>query len=777
MNKGDVYLVQANITNANLNGDLTGSRISSNKPIALIAGHQRTRLPIDQNVSSRDCLLEQLPPLNAWGRNTIVIPFAQSKFIYSSGTDIFRILSGSDNNDIKIDNIPVATLAQGEIFEMALTEPHYIEGTGPILVAEYKKSSQQSGTNNGISDPLMMIMPPIEQYGNFYRIANIQSYEPGSSNSFTPVYSEHYVGIIIPDSIASTIKIDGNFIGSNYFKKVPNTNFSYCFLQVTQGTHELIAPTGFGLNVYGYGYANSYGYYGGMNLVKYDFTPPKIYASANCYSISGIVTDSSSTDTKVLSLDFPITDLNNIEIQQNNSFPTGLAYFSASLINHYLDGSFHVKATDSAGLSTALTYDIPGFTINYQGLKENIVPFQVIDTIPSSSQFCFDIPIENYGKFQHTINHIYLKFANQIDTLFYLTPFTLNSGEIKTIQVCKTFADTGSYDFDLIIEDSCETRNITNFKILAFKDNKPPEIQVKKDPCNQIFDVDIQESLKSDSGIELFKIESEDNGKINIIEQNAKIIRFNFTVNDPREDAHYKFIVVDSSGNSKEYEEFIPGFTLAFNTMSTNPIDSNKLDFGSRMIGARHSDTLFLTNYGKYPIILEKADLFYNTIFSIPQSQLPFSIEPQQTKPLVVIYKPTTAQTKKDRDTLLFNFNCLNKFIFLEGSAIVFDITQNSKCNVPIKFTTDSIPTSLEASLKASIIEEIIELNFKSSENTNIVISVYDQFGTMRQELFSGILPKGTTTKTFDISNLLSNVYFIKISTIYNTGVFKIIKL
>jgi hypothetical protein len=79
--------------------------------------------------------------------------------------------------------------------------------------------------------------------------------------------------------------------------------------------------------------------------------------------------------------------------------------------------------------------------------------------------------------------------------------------------------------------------------------------------------------------------------------------------------------------------------------------------------------------------------------------------------------------------------------------------------------------------LKASIIEEIIELNFKSSENTNIVISVYDQFGTMRQELFSGILPKGTTTKTFDISNLLSNVYFIKISTIYNTGVFKIIKL
>ncbi len=778
LNKGDVYLVQAQITNTNLNGDLTGSRVTSNKPISLIAGHQRTRLPINGNVTSRDCLLEQLPPLSAWGRNAIVIPFAQSKQIFSSGNDIFRILSGSDNNDITIDGIPILTLSQGSIFEMELTEPHYIEGTGPILVAQYKKSSQSGVSGqNGISDPLMMIMPPIEQYGNFYRIANIQSYEPGSNNKFDPVYSEHYVGIIIPDSVTKLIKIDGNFIGANFFKKVPNSNFSYCFLQVTQGTHELIAPTGFGLTVYGYGYANSYGYYGGMNLVKYDFTPPKILASSNCYTITGIVTDSSATDTRVTELDFPATNLINVDIQQNNSFPTGLAYFTASLHNHYLDGSFQIKAMDSAGLSTSLNYDIPGFTINYQGFRENTTPFQVIDTVPSGTEVCFDIPIENYGKFQHTLYQIYLKSTNQTDTLLSLIPITLNSGDVQTIKVCKTFADTGTYNFELIIEDSCEARTITNFQILSFKDNKPPTIQVKKDPCNQTFDVEINETLKSDSGIELFKIEAEENGKIDIQDQNTKYIRFHFTVNDPREDAYYKFIVVDSMGNSKEYEEFIPGFTLSFITSSINPQDSNKLDFGSRMIGARHQDTILLTNYGKYTIVLDKAYMFNNTIFSIPQSQFPFTIEPQQTKPLVVIYKPVDAKIDKDLDTVRFNFNCLDKFIYLEGAATVFDVTQNSKCNVPLKFTTDSIPTSLEASLKSSIIEGIVEINFKSDENTNLVISLYDQFGILRDELFNGTLPKGTAIKVFNLNNLVSSVYFIKVSTNFGTGVFKIIKL
>jgi len=48
--------------------------------------------------------MEQLPPLNAWGRNSIVTPFAQSETIENqSDNDLFRVLAYSDNTQLFID--------------------------------------------------------------------------------------------------------------------------------------------------------------------------------------------------------------------------------------------------------------------------------------------------------------------------------------------------------------------------------------------------------------------------------------------------------------------------------------------------------------------------------------------------------------------------------------------------------------------------------------------------------------------------------------------------
>jgi hypothetical protein len=779
LNTGDVYLVQAQITTNNLNGDLTGTRVISDKPIALISGHQRTHLPIGEDAMSRDCLLEELPPISAWGHNAIVIPFAQSKYTYSAGSDKFRVLSASDNNIITIDGIQAVTLNQSEMYEMDLTEPHYIEGSGPILIAQYKKSSQSNSTQQrGIGDPLMMIMPPIEQYDNFYRIANIQAYEEDDyTGNLNPVYSEHYIGIIIQDSSTNKVKIDGNFINSSFFKKVPNTQYSYCFLQVQQGTHELTAPTGFGLIVYGYGWANSYGYYGGMNLVKYDYTPPKLFADSSCYTINGVASDSTATDSHLFALDFPANDLNNVNITANNVFPVGVAYFSATLSNIYLDGSFKVKAIDSVGLSNSLQYDIPGFTIAVKDFKENINPYQIIDTIPTGKEVCYNIDLENYGKFSHTLRNIYLKFQNSNDTLFTYIPLTLNNSEIRTLSICKTFADTGSYNFDLIIEDTCTSRTVANFQIYSFKDTKAPDIQMKKDPCNSVYNISITEISKTDTGIEDFVIEKEENGKIQITKQTDSVLTFTFNVIDPREDASYKFKVIDSAGNEKDYEEIIPGFTLSFQTQSINPLDSNVLNFGDKVIGTRHSDTLWVKNYGKYEITLNSIKIFQNILFSIPQSQFPFTIASAETKPLIVIYKPTSSNNITDYDTLQISMNCIDQFIYLQGTPDVFDVPGTSKCQVPLKFTTDSIPTSLEVSLKNSISNGIVQIDFNTEFNTQVSVALFDEFGTKRKELYMGVIQSGKSEKIFQIDDLQSSVYFIKINTDYGTAVFKIIKL
>ena len=77
--KGDVYLVEGS---NELSNDLTGSLIESDYPVAVFSGHHRTAMPDTAiNITgqaSRDHLVEQLPPVSAWGDSALVVPYATS---------------------------------------------------------------------------------------------------------------------------------------------------------------------------------------------------------------------------------------------------------------------------------------------------------------------------------------------------------------------------------------------------------------------------------------------------------------------------------------------------------------------------------------------------------------------------------------------------------------------------------------------------------------------------------------------------------------------------
>lgn len=784
LNKGDVYLVQAEMDFDELTNDLSGSRVTSTKPIALISGHQRATIPYNRAGSSRDCLLEQLPPITAWGRNAIVTPFVQSNTITTQTKDIYRIMASSDNTEIIIDGINVGTFKSGEFFEDDLIEPHFIEANAPILVAQYKKTSKlQNGFGNERSDPLMLIQPPIEQFGNFYRIASMQSYESDDTPPYNqfPVYDEHYINIVCNDSLAGEVMIDGNKIDKSFFQKVQGTQFSYCALGVMAGTHELLAPSGFGLIVYGYGYANSYGYYGGMNLTKYDYRPPQIGADTTCYEINGYITDSTSIDTKLVSIESLPADLKNVDISiSNEPFPAPVKYFKGSLINKFEDGSFKLKAVDSTGLFTTRLFEIPGFTVGLQGTKSNDTLITIIsDTIPSEIEFCWKIPIENYGKFSHSLTKLYLVNPFGTDTLFNYIPLILKPGEKDTLEICRMFQDTGYYEFRLVIGDSCSERSQLIFKIFALKDKLAPRLLSSQDPCNTVFSLDASEPLKSDVGIKDLIILDEVNGKIEVSDQTSKILKLQFKVTDSRKDAYFKLSIVDSAGNSVDYEKAIPGFTLTF---SGNPMDtvSKIFSFGDKMIGTRHLEYLTLFNYGKYNILLENPMMLSNLLFSIPQSQFPMTIPPGESKDISIIYKPISVKkysVQKDRDTIVFTMNCIDENIPLEGTALEFNVKTNSKCEVPIRFQTDSIPTALEAAIKPTVTGGIIEIELNSPAETELNISIFDQIGYKEQTLFEGVLLEGISRKLFNLENLPNDVYFIQISTSAGSAIMKIVKI
>lgn len=271
LQQGDSYLLQADVSRNDLNTDLTGTRITSDKPVAVFGGHQRSLLPVTStSLTSRDFLTEQIPPVQVWGRQYLLTPFVIPDNIDPEGQDMVRVLAAYDNTVVSINDTEVATLGAGRWYEVPLSAAATLSATQDILVAQYKRSSQR-GQISRLGDPFMIIIPPRRQFLRSYTVLNAQARELSSV-----VYQRQYVTLICPTAFVHTVTLDGTPVDPSVFTVIPSSCYSYASVRVADGVHTVTAEKEFGIYVYGYGNANSYGYVGGMAFR----TTPEMTASA-----------------------------------------------------------------------------------------------------------------------------------------------------------------------------------------------------------------------------------------------------------------------------------------------------------------------------------------------------------------------------------------------------------------------------------------------------------------------------------------------------------------
>jgi hypothetical protein len=103
MRRGQVYWVRSNPTD--LNNDLTGSSIVSDKVVAVLGGQEKALLGDPGRTSDwadvRDILVEEMTPVEAWDSEYVSIPFlpAQSSNATSNGWgDLYRVVTDSENS-------------------------------------------------------------------------------------------------------------------------------------------------------------------------------------------------------------------------------------------------------------------------------------------------------------------------------------------------------------------------------------------------------------------------------------------------------------------------------------------------------------------------------------------------------------------------------------------------------------------------------------------------------------------------------------------------------
>ena len=261
LNKGDTYLIQGD---PDVKGnDLTGSLIESDLPLAVFTGHMRAGIPegfnnVGSNRPSRDHLIEQVPPVSAWGDSALVIPYFSS-----NNEDVVRIVSAEDNNTITVNGTAVGTYNAGQFYEIPkLMGPASISATNPILVGQYMHTSEYGisgdpGDPEPYGDPALALVYPVEQFTTSYTFISIVDNQAFTGN---------FINIVVEQTGITGLLLDGVQIPPSSFKTIAGSTFVYAQLTVAQGTHNITGPKPFGLSVYALGNVDSYAYTGGTLL-------------------------------------------------------------------------------------------------------------------------------------------------------------------------------------------------------------------------------------------------------------------------------------------------------------------------------------------------------------------------------------------------------------------------------------------------------------------------------------------------------------------------------
>ncbi len=244
LNKGDVLAVSSTV------GDLSGTPVSSTKPVGVIAGNACANVPTVQT-DFCDLVIEQIPPTSTWGTSFYTVPLKTRL-----NGDSFRILASEDNTTVRLNGVVIATLQRGQVHARMLQAPMQITADKPILIAQYATGAEYDSGSN--ADPLMMLLPPVDQFLSEYTFATRSA--PDS----------RYANLVVPTSAVGQVSLDGAAIPGSAFSPIPATTYSWAQITVMPGAHNLVSPQPLGVSVYGYAYSLGYGTAAGSGFAPYN---------------------------------------------------------------------------------------------------------------------------------------------------------------------------------------------------------------------------------------------------------------------------------------------------------------------------------------------------------------------------------------------------------------------------------------------------------------------------------------------------------------------------
>ncbi len=250
-----------------LGPDLTGTTVTSSKPVAVYAGNECQFVP--HTCWACDHLEQQMFPTDSWTSQYIA---AKVKTPVTSHPNIYKIVALKDDTILNTEPEDTLFLIPGwsgtpdqigcnrtmNAGESCLieTDEDFIIFSKPgkeILVGQFMVGQNYGDQSTvDVGDPAFFLVPPVEQFRYEYVF-------------LTPsTYADDYINILAKSKNID-IWIDGTKI-SNNFDQIGNINAFVMRKEIEDGTHTLTSSGRVGLIVYGYDTYVSYAYPAGLDL-------------------------------------------------------------------------------------------------------------------------------------------------------------------------------------------------------------------------------------------------------------------------------------------------------------------------------------------------------------------------------------------------------------------------------------------------------------------------------------------------------------------------------
>lgn len=250
LNAGQTFMLTAN-------AQLTGTRVTSDKPISVFSGNRCTNVPT--GVTACDHIVEQMPPTEVLSNNYLL---AQTPRTGTLG-NVVRVVATEDNTEVRANGTLVATLNAGQFYEGRVAGGVELTANNKILVGQYLIGETQAGAN---TDPAMTIIPGKDQWLSSYVFAP----PLGAAN-----FPTDFIQIIIAETSIGSLRLDGEMVASDWLG-IGSTGFFYSNIDVSDKSSRftITAATPFQLLLLGFDSFDSYFTYGGAAFAPGASPPP-----------------------------------------------------------------------------------------------------------------------------------------------------------------------------------------------------------------------------------------------------------------------------------------------------------------------------------------------------------------------------------------------------------------------------------------------------------------------------------------------------------------------